>query len=108
MRPGTRVLLVEGDRSIAGLVELELERLGLDVRCAYDGVSGIEEASRFEQDEVRLDIMLPGLDGVGVLKGLRRRGMGAMVVMLTARDTTLERSTASTSAPTTTSPSRSR
>ena len=91
MRPGTRVLLVEGDRSIAGLVELELERLGLDVRCAYDGVSGIEEASRFEQDEVRLDIMLPGLDGVGVLKGLRRRGMGAPVVMLTARDTTLDK-----------------
>jgi DNA-binding response OmpR family regulator len=91
MRPGTRVLLVEDDRSIAGFVEPELERLGLDVRCAYDGVSGMEEAIRFEPDLVLLDIMLPGLDGVGVLKGLRRRGMGAPVVMLTARDTTLDK-----------------
>jgi DNA-binding response OmpR family regulator len=41
MKPGTRVLLVEDDRSIAGFVEPELERLGYRVRCAYDGPSGL-------------------------------------------------------------------
>jgi len=91
MRPGTRVLLVEDDRSIAGFVEPELERLGFRVRCTYDGPSGLKEAARFEPEIVLLDIMLPGLDGVGVLKGLRRRSVRVPVIMLTARDTTLDK-----------------
>jgi two-component system response regulator MprA/two-component system response regulator TrcR len=91
MRPGTRVLLVEDDRSIAGFVEPELERLGFRVRCTYDGPSGLKEAARFEPEIVLLDIMLPGLDGVGVLKGLRRRSVRVPVIMLTARDTTIDK-----------------
>jgi two-component system response regulator MprA/two-component system response regulator TrcR len=91
MRPGTRVLLVEDDRSITGFVEPELERLGFRVRCAYDGPSGLEEARRFRPELVVLDIMLPKLDGVGVLKGLRRGGSEVPVVMLTARDTTMDK-----------------
>ena len=91
MRPGTRVLLVEDDRLIAGFVEPELERLGFRVRCTYDGPSGLKEAARFEPEIVLLDIMLPGLDGVGVLKGLRRRSVRVPVIMLTARDTTLDK-----------------
>ena len=91
MRPGTRVLLVEDDRSIAGFVEPELERLGFSVRCAYDGPSGLEEAGRFEPELVVLDIMLPGFDGVALLKRLRQRGSRVPVVMLTARDATLDK-----------------
>lgn len=91
MRPGTRVLLVEDDRSIAGFVEPELERLGFRVRCAYDGLSGLEEVRRFRPDLIVLDIMLPKLDGVGVLKRLRSEGDRTPVVMLTARDTTLDK-----------------
>jgi DNA-binding response OmpR family regulator len=91
MRPGTRVLLVEDDRSITSFVEPELERLGFRVRCAYDGPSGLEEARRFRPELVVLDIMLPKLDGVGVLKGLRRGGSEVPVVMLTARDTTMDK-----------------
>jgi DNA-binding response OmpR family regulator len=88
MRPGARVLLVEDDRSIAGFVEPELERVGFRVRCAYDGPSGLEEAGRFDPELVVLDIMLPGFDGVALLKRLRQRGSRVPVVMLTARDTT--------------------
>lgn len=91
MRPETRVLLVEDDRSIAGFVEPELERLGFRVRCAYDGLSGLEEARRFRPELVVLDIMLPKLDGVGVLKRLRSEGDRTPVVMLTARDTTMDK-----------------
>ncbi|MGH3144471.1 MAG: response regulator transcription factor [Rubrobacter sp.] len=91
MRPGTRVLLVEDDRSIAGFVEPELERLGFSVRCAYDGVSGLEEAGRFEPEIVVLDIMLPGLDGVALLKRLRLAGSKVPVIMLTARDATMDK-----------------
>jgi two-component system response regulator MprA/two-component system response regulator TrcR len=91
MTPGTRILLVEDDHSIAGFVEPELERAGFLVRCAYDGVTGLEEARKFGPALIILDIMLPGLDGVGILKRLREEGNGVPVIMLTARDTTLDK-----------------
>jgi two-component system response regulator MprA/two-component system response regulator TrcR len=91
MRPGTRVLLVEDDRSIAGFVEPELERLGFSVRCAYDGPSALEEAREFRPELVVLDIMLPKLDGVAVLKRLRHQGSRVPIIMLTARDATLDK-----------------
>lgn len=91
MKPGTRVLLVEDDRSIAGFVEPELERLSFCVRCAYDGTSGLEEARRFRPEIVILDIMLPKLDGVGVLKELRQRDGQMPVIMLTARSATIDK-----------------
>ena len=84
-------MLVEDDRAIAGFVEPELEHLGFLVRCAYDGLSGLEEAERFEPTLIVLDIMLPGLDGVGVLRRLREGGNRVPVIMLTARDTTLDK-----------------
>jgi DNA-binding response OmpR family regulator len=89
--PGTRVLVVEDDRSIAGFVEPELERLGFRVRCAYDGPSGLKEVSEFRPEIVVLDIMLPRLDGVGVLKGIRSTGSRVPVIMLTARDATADK-----------------
>src|SRR5829696_4592526 len=91
MTPGTRILLVEDDRSIAGFVEPELERAGFLVRCAYDGVTGLEEARKFGPALIVLDIMLPVLDGVGILKRLREEGNGVPVIILTARDTTLDK-----------------
>jgi DNA-binding response OmpR family regulator len=91
MKPGTRILLVEDDRSIAGFVEPELERLGFDVRCTYDGPSGLEEVRRFGPGLILLDIMLPGMDGVAILKSLREADSRVPVIMLTARDTTLDK-----------------
>src|ERR671916_800621 len=91
MRPGTRILLVEDDRAIAGFVAPELEHLGFQVRCAYDGVTGLEDAQKFGPALIVLDIMLPGLDGVGVLKRLREGGSRVPIIMLTARDTTLDK-----------------
>jgi len=91
MRTSTRILLVEDDRSIAGFVEPELEHLGFQVRCAYDGIAGLEEAQTFGPALIVLDIMLPRMDGVGVLKRLRQGGSRVPVIMLTARDTTLDK-----------------
>ena len=76
MRQGTRVLMVEDDRCIAELVAMELEHRGIEVLCAPDGSSGLEAARRFRPDVIVLDVMLPGLDGVGVLKRLRDDGVG--------------------------------
>ncbi|MBX6342709.1 MAG: response regulator transcription factor [Thermomicrobiaceae bacterium] len=86
MKPGTRVLLVEDDRAIARLLQLELEHRRAVVRCAYDGPAALEAFEEFEPDAVVLDIMLPGLDGERVLQEIRRAGDRTPVIMLTARD----------------------
>jgi two-component system response regulator MprA/two-component system response regulator TrcR len=91
MKPGTRILIIEDDRSIARLVQLELEHRQLKVRCSHDGPSGLEAATQFDPAAIILDIMLPGMDGVAVLKKLRREGNRVPVVMLTARDTPLDK-----------------
>jgi DNA-binding response OmpR family regulator len=91
MKPGTRILIVEDDHSIARLIQLELEHRGFVVRCAHDGPSGLEAASEFEPSAVILDIMLPGIDGVGILKRLRQRGNRVPVIMLTARDASADK-----------------
>ncbi|MDQ3965682.1 MAG: response regulator transcription factor [Actinomycetota bacterium] len=91
MKSGTRILIVEDDRSIARLIQLELEHRGFVVRCAHDGPSGLEAALEFEPSAIILDIMLPGTDGVGVLKKLRQRGNRVPVIMLTARDTSADK-----------------
>lgn len=91
MRAGTRILVVEDDESIAQLVELELEHRNFNVRCAYDGLASLEELEKFEPEVVILDIMLPKLDGVGVLRRLRQQGSSTPVIMLTARDSSLDK-----------------
>jgi DNA-binding response OmpR family regulator len=91
MRPGTRVLVIEDDDYTARLLKLQLEHRDLKVRCEYDGPSGLKAAVQFDPEVIVLDIMLPGLDGVGVLKELRRRGSRVPVIMLTARDTPLDK-----------------
>jgi len=91
VRQGARILLVEDDRSIASFVEPELEHSGFSVRCAYDGLTSLKEAQTFGPALIILDIMLPGLDGVGVLRRLRQDGSRVPVIMLTARDTTLDK-----------------
>jgi DNA-binding response OmpR family regulator len=91
MRPDTRVLIVEDDRSIARLVQAHLEHLDFRVLARHDGVSGLEAVADFRPELVVLDIMLPGLDGVGILKRLRSEGNPVPVIMLTARDTPMDK-----------------
>ena len=71
MKPGTKILIVEDDEAIARLLEMELGRRGCSARSAHDGEAGLEAVGRFRPDAIVLDIMLPKLDGVGVLRGLR-------------------------------------
>ncbi|MCA1716901.1 MAG: response regulator transcription factor [Actinobacteria bacterium] len=91
MKPGTRILIVEDDSYIARLVQLELEHRGMKVRCAHDGPSGLEAIAKFDPAAIVLDIMLPGIDGVGVMKKLRQEGNTVPIIMLTARDTAADK-----------------
>ncbi len=86
LKPGTRILLVEDDRSISRLLQLELEHRGLAVNSVFDGAAALPAIEAFAPDAIVLDILLPGMDGERVLHHIRRRGITTPVVMLTARD----------------------
>ncbi|OYV00009.1 MAG: DNA-binding response regulator, partial [Verrucomicrobiales bacterium VVV1] len=82
-----KILIVEDERDIADLIGFNLERQGYGVLKAYDGITGTEVAMRERPDLIVLDLMLPGRDGYGVFKELRRDTRTAQipVIMLTAR-----------------------
>jgi DNA-binding response OmpR family regulator len=86
MKPGTRILLVEDDRAISRLLQLELEHRGYTVQCVYDGPSAMPAVETFGPDVIVLDILLPGMDGERVLQQVRGSGLATPIVMLTARD----------------------
>src|SRR5215212_1670642 len=80
-----RVLVVEDDTDIAGVLRRSLDKEGYDVRVAGDGETAIDEAGVFEPDAVVLDLGLPRLDGVEVCRRLRDEG-DVPILILTARD----------------------
>jgi len=86
-----KILLVEDEEKLARMVELELKYEGYQVDKAADGRSGLERALSGEYDLVLLDIMLPQLSGMEVLRRLRKEGVQLPVIMLTARDTVMDK-----------------
>ena len=72
------------------MVELELRYEGYEVEKAFDGRTGLEKAQSGQFDLVLLDIMLPALSGMEVLRRLRRESQ-IPVIMLTARDTVVDK-----------------
>ena len=87
---GERILLVEDEEKLARMVELELKYEGYQVEKAFDGRSGLELALGGGFDLVLLDIMLPQLSGMEVLRRLRRESQ-VPVIMLTARDSVVDK-----------------
>ncbi|MFH1465712.1 MAG: response regulator transcription factor [Pseudomonadota bacterium] len=81
----SRILLVEDDELVGTMVSMNLEADGHAVRWSRDGTAGLTLATGEPFDLVILDISLPGQDGFSVLSGMRRRGIGTPVLMLTAR-----------------------
>jgi two-component system, OmpR family, response regulator MprA len=80
-----RVLVVEDDADIAGVLRRALDKEGYDVRVAGDGETALGEAADYEPDAVVLDLGLPRLDGVEVCRRLREDG-DVPILILTARD----------------------
>ncbi len=84
-----RILLVEDDPSIREVTALGLRAAGFTVATAVDGVEGLDRWRAERPDLVLLDVMLPRLDGLEVLRAVRREAM-TPVVMLTARADTID------------------
>ncbi|WP_420645881.1 response regulator [Candidatus Leptofilum sp.] len=82
-----RLLVVEDEPTIANFVRQGLSEAGYAVDVARDGREGLDYALAAEYDVLILDIMLPKLDGIQLLRRLRRNGHKTPALMLTARDT---------------------
>lgn len=87
---GKKILLVEDEEKIARFVELELKHEGYDVEKAFNGRDGLELAESGTFDLVLLDVMLPELNGLEVLRRLRKSSE-IPVIMLTARDAVMDK-----------------
>ena len=86
-----RILVVEDNREIGDLVALHLRDLDAEVKVAYDGRSGLEEALAGGYDLVILDLMLPEVDGLEICRRLRGGRDYTPILMLTARSGELDR-----------------
>ena len=80
-----RLLIIEDDRKIAALLATTLREEGFDVICKEDGTTGLEEAIRGSYDILLVDIMLPNLDGLSLVRELRSKNILDPVLMLSAR-----------------------
>jgi DNA-binding response OmpR family regulator len=86
-----RVLVVEDDSKLAAVLRQGLKEQGFAVDVAGDGAMGLKLALATDYDAVLLDLMLPGQDGLDVLRELRRQGRAVPVLILTARSSVDDR-----------------
>lgn len=86
-----RILVVEDTNSIAQFISQGLREADFVVDVARNGNEGFDYALSAEYDLFILDIMLPGIDGLTLLKQLRKRGIATPVLLLTARDSVEDR-----------------
>ena len=86
----TKILIIEDEEKIARFIELELGHEGYVTTKAFDGRTGLELAESGEFDLVLLDIMLPQLNGMELLRRIRKTSQ-MPVIMLTARDSVTDK-----------------
>jgi DNA-binding response OmpR family regulator len=86
----SKILIIEDEEKIARFVELELGYEGYTTTKAFDGRTGLELAETGGFDLVLLDVMLPQLSGMEVLRRIRRTS-SVPVIMLTARDSVMDK-----------------
>jgi two-component system copper resistance phosphate regulon response regulator CusR len=81
-----KILVVEDDRTVGQYVKRGLEEQQYQVELVGDGADGLRLASEGHYDLIILDLRLPGMAGLEVLRTLRDRGLGAPILVLTAQD----------------------
>ena len=86
-----RLLLVEDDRTLRQALTFNLTREGYEVTAAGDGEAALEAARNERLDLILLDVMLPGMSGVEVLRVLRREGVATPVIILSAKGDEIDR-----------------
>jgi len=88
-----RVLVVEDDLALQSVLKKRLQAEGYIVETCATGPDGLDYAGIAEYDAILLDVMLPGMDGLSVLRALRAQGIKTGILLLTARDSIEDRVT---------------
>jgi len=86
-----RILVVEDDRTLRQALAFNLGREGYEVLSATDGQMALDTARNQRLDLILLDVMLPGMSGVEVLRVLRRDGIGTPVIIVSAKADEIDR-----------------
>ena len=86
-----RLLLVEDDATLRQALAFNLSREGYDVASVADGESALEAGRNDRLDLILLDVMLPGMSGVEVLRTLRGEGVSTPVIILSAKGDEIDR-----------------
>jgi two-component system OmpR family response regulator len=84
--PEARILVVDDEPMIVELLSVSLRYQGFEVAAAANGAEGLDKAKTFRPDALIVDVMMPGMDGFGLLRRLRADGIESPVLFLTARD----------------------
>ena len=91
--PSPRVLVVDDDRAVRDALRRALQLEDLEVDVAADGMEALARVREAAPDLLVLDVMMPGVDGFGVVRRLRQDGVDVPVLLLTARDAVADRVT---------------
>lgn len=89
-----RLLLVEDEIELAKSLKKILEHSNYTVDLVHDGNNAISYSSTYNYDVIILDVMLPGIDGINVLKKIREFNLNVKIIMLTAKDLVSDKITA--------------
>ena len=81
-----KILIVEDEKNIVDILSFNLGREGYDTLEAYDGEAGLRLALEENPDLIRLDLMLPKMDGFDVCRAVREKNRSTPIIMLTARE----------------------
>jgi DNA-binding response OmpR family regulator len=86
-----KALIIEDDRDIARIIEVNLRSIGCDAAVSHDGTEGLARATEGSYDLIVLDLMLPGTDGLEICRRIRPRFPYTPVLMLTAKSSEPDR-----------------
>ncbi len=85
------ILLVEDEENLQEALKLNLELEGYEVSCASDGTEALKKISEEYFDLIVLDIMIPGIDGIGVAENVRLSNNDTPILMLSAKSSSAEK-----------------
>ncbi|GED59408.1 response regulator transcription factor [Brevibacillus formosus] len=86
-----RILIVEDEEKIARVIQLELEYEGYESEIAKTGLEALEQYNQSGWDLILLDVLLPGLSGIEVLRRIRVKDSATPVILLTARNAVVDK-----------------
>ena len=85
--PGNfKILVVDDDTFIANILKRIVEKLGCDVKCIHDGNEVGNALIAYEPDVIFLDLILPGIDGVEIIRDLGQAGCKSKIVLMSGLD----------------------